>query len=72
MLSVRFGLHDDSAQFDLPAATMAAVTSAAVFVGFAAMYRAATPAAWGLAMDVPEIVAVPEPSHSEVMLSPGA
>ena len=71
MFRVRLGLHVPATQLALPAATMAAVTSAAVFVGFAAMYSAATPAAWGLAMDVPEIVFVPE-SHREVMLSPGA
>jgi hypothetical protein len=55
-------------------ATSAACTAAGVAVGFAWRYSAATPATWGVAIDVPEIVfvAVFDVRQEEVMLTPGA
>src|SRR5689334_4139261 len=54
--------------------TRASRTAAGVAVGFAYRYRAATPATWGDAIDVPlmVLVALLVVSHALVMFSPGA
>jgi hypothetical protein len=54
--------------------TIAAWTVAGVAVGYCCRYKAAQPATWGDAMDVPEstAAAVFEVFHAEVILTPGA
>ncbi len=53
---------------------MALETVAGAAVGCACRYRAATPATWGVAMEVPLMVllALLLPIQAEVMLEPGA
>ena len=54
--------------------TMAAESSWEFHVGWACLVRAATPAACGAAMDVPDkvLASVPEPTRAELMDTPGA